>query len=130
MQNVDFRAECRKCKHEFDISQNVRHNVAYEDQYGRSILLTYYDCPSCGMRHFVQADNSASVGMLLAVRKDVARIACAKSKGRKIPVKMQDKYTKHNRHLDAYRTRLMRDWSGRTVTEVESGLTYTLEFSV
>lgn len=130
MQNVGFRAECRKCKHEFDISQNVRHNVAYEDQDGRSILLTYYDCPSCGMRHFVQVDNGASVGMLLAVRKDIARIANARSKGRKIPAKMQDKYKKHNRHLDVYRTRLMREWSGRRVIEVGSGLVYELEFSV
>lgn len=130
MQNVDFRAECRKCKHEFDIRQNVRHNVAYKDQEGRSILLTYYDCPSCGMRHFVQADNSASVGMLIAVRKDVAQIANARNRGRKIPAKMQDRYKKHNRHLDVYRTKLMREWSGKHVTEVESGLAYELEFSV
>lgn len=123
MQPLHTMVECIECKHKFVLVQdNVLHSrVRYQDKDGRSILLTYFDCPECGKRHIVQADNDYSLSLLLDVSKLVAKIAAKRSKGNKVPAKMQDKYRKANRHLDGYRKELMKSWTGKAVTGLDNG---------
>lgn len=131
--SVSILAECRKCGARFEVSGTsgtTHFRQEYKCEDGRSILLTYYDCPKCGMRHFVQVDDAASIRMLSEEATIFARIAIANSKGKKIPVKMQEKYKKKKGHLCRYRTKLMTELSGKTVTEVSTGQQVVLEFSV
>lgn len=123
MQPLHTMVECIECKHKFVLAQgDVLHSrVRYQDKDGRSILLTYFDCPECGKRHIVQADNECSLGLLREVSKAVAKVAAKRSKGSKVPAKMQDKYNKANRHLDGYRKELMKSWTGKAVTGLENG---------
>lgn len=133
MQPLHTMVECIECKHKFVLVQgDVLHSrVCYQDKDGRSILLTYFDCPECGKRHIVQADNEYSLGLLREVSKAVAKVAAKRSKGNKVPAKMQDKYHKANRHLDAYRKELMKSWTGKAVTGLDNGDTIpSLEFVV
>lgn len=125
-------AECRWCKEKFAIGNDgtVAFKREYKGEDGRSILLTYYDCPKCGKRHFVQIDNDTSLQMLAGVSRIFARIAATKTKGRDVPARWQDKYKRHKSHLDRYRMRLMQEWSGKQVFEVGTGFNCVLEFSV
>lgn len=122
MQPLHTMVECIECKYKFVLVQgDVLHSrVRYQDKDGRSILLTYFDCPECGKRHIVQADNDYSLSLLLDVSKLVAKIAAKRSKGNKVPAKMQDKYHKANRHLDGYRKELMKSWTGKAVTGLDN----------
>lgn len=130
---VAILAECRGCGERFEVSATsgtTSFRKEYKDKDGQSIWLTYYDCPKCGKRHFVQADNRHSTELLKDVSKSLRRIAVAKRKGKAIPAAMQDKFKKQKRHLDEYRMELMKEWTGRVVTEVATDLVYELEFSV
>lgn len=128
-------AECRnkKCGAKFavgDGSSTTSFRQKYVDKNGRSILLTYYDCPKCGLRHFVQADDAYSLELLANVTKAFVRVAAARQNGRKVTPVQKSRYEKGKGHLDRYRNKLMHEWTGRFVTEAMSGREYTLEFSV
>lgn len=51
----------------------------------------------------------------------MVKIAAKRSKGNKVPAKLQDKYRKANRHLDGYRKELIKNWTGKAVTGLENG---------
>lgn len=133
-EGINILAECRECGTKFGIGKDsdvVSFRQEYKGKDGRSILLTYYDCPKCGKRHFVQADDAYSLDLLASVSKLFVQIAAAKVKGtRPIPARQQEKYKKHKSHLDRYRIGLMRRWTGQYVTEAKTGEACVLEFSV
>lgn len=133
MQPLHTMVECAECKHKFVLVQGdaLHSRARYQGKDGRSILLTYFDCPECGKRHIVQADNEYSLSLLMEVSKSVVKIAAKRSKGNKIPAKLQGKYNKANRHLDGYRKELMKSWAGKAVTGLENGdIIPSLEFVV
>lgn len=128
---IDALFECSQCGNRFGTSEcnmSIREQCKSED--GRSIQITYYDCPKCGKRHYVQVDNAHSVELLSAVSKLFVRIASTKAKGKAIPAALQDKYTKKNNHLRRCRTRLMHEWNGKVVFGVGTGQAHELHFLV
>ena len=61
---MNVKAICQKCKESFDVSEE---NLVYQKEFmydGQSIFLTYFDCPKCGRRHFVQIDDQKSKELL------------------------------------------------------------------
>lgn len=137
MQNgkLGMLVQCRWCNNTFPIGVVGGAMLCYQREYksedGRSIFLTHYDCPECGKRHFVQADDDRSREILAGVTRLLARIAAAKAMGKKsVPIKRRDEYNKRKNYLSEYRMCLMREWSGCVVTEVATGSVHTLEFSV
>lgn len=127
-------AECRECGSRFGVSPEsgtTHFRQEYVSEDGRSILLTYYDCPKCGKRHFAQIDTVHSLAILSDVTKSFAQLAAARRKGRKVvPATWRKRYEKQKGHLDRCRKRLMREWTGKRVLEVGTGVEYVLEFSV
>lgn len=124
-------AKCRWCDSTFMLDKSLIHRSEYKSkESGRSIFLTYYDCPKCNGRHFVQVDDAYSMELLAHTSSLFVRIASCKAGGKKIPGKWQDKYAKRKSHLGSYRTRLMRKWNGSDMIDVSTGQTFRLEFSV
>lgn len=121
-------AKCQACATLIKLDRSTINKTICRDEDGRSIFLTYYDCHECGKRYFVQADDNYSMEMLSNVSKTFVRLASAKQKGRIIRPKQREKFNRLRSHLDRYRTKLMREWSNKNVTDVASGNVYTLEF--
>lgn len=123
--------ECEDCKQRFDISSDeaVNHKRKF-DVKGKSIFLTYYDCPSCGRRHFVQIDDDVSISKLKKVSDMFIKLTVAKRKGKEIQEKQQAKFKKARQNLFNYRMKLMKEYTGKLIHDDETDLDFVLRFSV
>ena len=121
--------ECEDCKVKFEVaSDTVNHKKEFKVN-GESIFLTYYDCPKCGRRHFVQIDNATSFSKLNEVKQMFVKMSIARQKGNEISKKQSDKFKKSRQYLSDYRTNLMKEFTGKTAIS-ETGISYVLRFSV
>lgn len=124
-------AECQRCTTKIKLDKNVvQYQKEFKDESGQSIYLTYYDCPSCGRRHWVQIDDSNSILKLNEQKKLFIRLSKQKVAGKVISKKQSAKHAKIQRDLSDYRIKLMKEFTGKTVADVETGMHYILEFSV
>ena len=127
---MSFMAECENCKHRFKISSvNVSHKKEFTVN-GKSIFLTYYDCPSCGRRHFVQIDDMTSLNKLEEVRRMFIKLSIMKHKGKEISEKQSAKFKKARQHLSDYRMKLMEEYTGKLIRNNETESDFELRFSI
>jgi len=126
--------ECEDCKTKFSISASEAANaVTHKKEFnvnGQSIFLTYYDCPKCGRRHYVQIDDAVSLNKLKEVSRQFVKLAVAKKKGKDIPQKQSAKFKKARQHLSDYRMKLMKEYTGKLVHDNETDSDFMLRFSV
>lgn len=132
-ESLNLMFQCENCKKHFPISideapNSINHKKEFEVN-GQSIFLTYYDCPDCGKRHFVQIDDVKSLQELTKIKQQFVAFAVARKKGNSIPRKKSEKFKKARQDLSIYRTNLMKEFTGKTITD-ESGNVYELRFSV
>ena len=125
--------QCENCKKHFPISvdeapNSINHKKEFKVK-GQSIFLTYYDCPECGKRHFVQIDDVKSLQELAKIKKQFVVFAIARKKGKSISRKQSDKFKKARQDLSIYRTNLMKVFTGETIID-ETGNKYELRFSI
>lgn len=126
---MKVKAICQKCKSSFDISEE---SLVYQKEYsyeGQSIFLTYFDCPKCNRRHFVQIDNQKSKELLERCKMDFARLSIAKSKGQVIKNNRKKKFDVERKYLSKFRNELAKEFSGRQVMDLETGNIFVLLFS-
>lgn len=126
---MKVKAICQKCKSSFDISEE---NLVYQKEYsyeGQSIFLTYFDCPKCNKRHFVQIDNQKSKELLERCKMDFTRLSIAKSKGQVIKNNRKKKFDAERKYLSKFRNELAKEYSGRQVVDLETGNIFVLLFS-
>ena len=126
---MKVKAICQKCKRSFDISEE---NLVYQKEYsyeGQSIFLTYFDCPKCNRRHFVQIDNQKSKELLERCKMDFTRLSIAKSKGQVIKNNRKKKFDAERKYLSKFRNELAKEYSGRQVVDLETGNIFVLLFS-
>ena len=133
MEQFKLMLECEDCKKKFPAAQDQASNsITYKKEFfsnGHSIFLTYYDCPHCGKRHFVQIDDTSSLQELSKARSQFVSLAIVKRKGKKISKKQSDKFKKARQHLAEYRMNLMKEFTGKSVID-EDGNEYILRFSI
>ena len=133
-ETMSLLVECEGCKEKFRIiAGNAVNAVTHKKEFnvnGQSIFLTYYDCPNCGKRHFVQIDDAKSKQMLVGVSIKFAKLAAAKKKGKAIPKKQSERFKKTRQNLSDYRTTLMKEFTGKLVHDSEAGTDFELRFSV
>lgn len=124
-------AKCEDCGSQFPIDQK---NVVYQERFktknGQIIFLTYYDCPECGRRHWVQVDDTQTLGMLRQQQKMFVRLAKKRSNGQDVGKKQSAKFAKAQKDLSNNRNELMKEFTGKTVVNEETGESYKLRFSV
>lgn len=122
--------ECEDCKQKFNVSSGeaVNHKKEFKIS-DKSIFLTYYDCPSCGRRHYVQIDDAISLNKLTEVRKMFVKLSIAKKEDKEISKKQLEKFKKARNNLSRYRTNLMKEYTGKSIID-ESGKECILRFSI
>lgn len=131
---MSLLVECEDCKTKFRISSGEAVNaVTHKKEFnvnGQSIFLTYYDCPSCGRRHYVQIDDATSLNKLKEVSRQFVKLAAAKKKGKEIPQKQSAKFKKARQYLSDYRINLMKEYTGKLIHDNETDSDFELRFSV
>lgn len=136
MEQFKLMFECEDCKEKFPITQDQGPNsLTHKKEFdvnGKSIFLTYYDCPSCGRRHFVQIDDKYSLGELMKVKRMFIKLSVMKREGKEISRKQSAKFKKARQHLSDYRTNLMKEYTGKLIrnNETDAGNEMELRFSV
>lgn len=123
--------ECRECKEKFELPGEGVELVSkkkYEVK-GRSVYLTYYDCPKCGTRHFAQIDDDTSLKLLGVNEKQFVHNAVLRTTGKKLRKKKVDQYKDTHKHLANYRNKLMEEFEGEIVYN-EDGSSFELRFSI
>lgn len=126
--------ECENCKLRFSVTEDQTANsLIHKKEYklnGQSIFLTYYDCPKCGRRHYVQIDDAVSLNKLKEVSKQFVKLAIAKKKDKEIPQKQSAKFKKARQNLSDYRMKLMKEYTGKLLHDNETDSDFILRFSV
>lgn len=128
----NFIFECEDCKKHFPIAgeqapNSLTHKKEFEVN-GQSIFLTYYDCPHCGKRHFVQIDDVDSMQELERITIEFRKLNIMRKKGKTISKKQSDKFKNSRQHLSEYRIKLMKEFTGKIIIDVD-GSEYVLRFS-
>ena len=133
-ERMSLMVECEGCKQKFEItSGEVAHSVTHKKEFnvnGQSIFLTYYDCPKCGRRHYVQIDDATSLNKLKEVSRQFVKLAVLKKKGKEIPQKQSAKFKKARQNLSDYRMNLMKEYTGKLLHDNETDSDFVLRFSV
>lgn len=129
---LSMMVKCEDCNSNFGISEKST-NITYKRKFlvnGRSIYLTYYDCPNCGRRHYVQIDDDKSLEMLKHNEKQFAHNAALKSRGQKLRKKKIDQYKNSKNQLSNYRLELMKEFSDAIIYDAETNDMIKVRFSV
>lgn len=133
-EQMNLLVECENCKEKFNItSGNEQNTITHKKEFsvnGKSIFLTYYDCPSCGRRHFVQIDNATTLRKLRDVSKQFAKLTIAKRKGKQISKEQSEKFKKTRKNLTESRMILMREYTGKLIHDNETDSDFVLRFSI
>ena len=118
-EKVQISAKCEDCGGMFMIGPeqgpNSITNKKEVEIKGQSIFLTYYDCPSCGRRHYVQIDDAVSLVKLNEAKQQFVKLAVAKKKGKEVSKKQLAKFKKTRKDLSIYRTKLMKQFTDECV---------------
>lgn len=131
---LSVMAECEECMSTFKLSSKdtevqIRHKREYKIN-GRPIFLTYYDCPNCKKRHFVQIDDKRTLELLKKNRTLFGKLAAKTRDDKEIPKKQSDKYKKQIKYLSNYRMELMKEFTGVMLHDDETDTNIKLRFSV
>ena len=128
---MNIMVECERCKKKFAVGTEVDTSpITKEYDYeGRSLLLTYYDCKHCGYRHFVQIDTIETRRELERVTIMFRDVMAKRAKGKRYK-KQSDRLGEARQHLAESRNKLMKEFTGKTVIEQETGHAFVLRFSV
>ena len=133
-ERMSLMVECEYCKQKFEIaSSEAEHSVTHKKEFnvnGQSIFLTYYDCPKCGRRHYVQIDDATSLNKLKEVSRQFVKLAVLKKKDKEIPQKQSAKFKKARQNLSDYRMNLMKEYTGKLLHDNETDSDFELRFSV
>ena len=133
-ETMSLLVECEDCKEKFRITAgNAANAVTHKKEFnvnGQSIFLTYYDCPKCGRRHYVQIDDKRSLDMLKDVSRQFVRLSVKRKQDKNIPQKQLDKFKKNRQHLADYRMGLMKAFTGKSLHDDETDADFILRFSV
>lgn len=123
--------ECENCKQKFQIGEQnaVTHKRKLVVE-GKVIYLTYYDCPSCSKRHFVQIDNDRTLQQLNDVTSRFKNLSVKRIKGQQISRKQSARFEKARKHLANSRIELMKKYTGKLVHDNETDSDFELRFSV
>lgn len=128
---MTVNVECNKCKSVFTIGPtNITFDKMYEDENGRSIFLTCFDCPDCQERHYVQVDNQQSREVKKKTQRMFAQLSVMKNKNKPIPKQQQNKFNRLRKDLNDRRFELMKQYDGSIVTDTETGDKIKLNFTI
>lgn len=131
-QKQGYLFECEKCGNRFYLGRNgieIKHEVPFKTKDGRSIYITYYDCPKCGRRHYVQIDDVHSNKMKKETLFMFRKLSKKRLDYKDIPVRQNEKFKKLNKKLEDYRLELKKELNGCMVI-AQDGSDIEVHFSM
>lgn len=130
-------AVCEDCDYKFKVSScneaaesKIVQREFYNKSDDKSIFLTYYDCPKCNRRHYVQIDDFKSLNKLKDVKRQFIKLAVLKKKNKEIPKTQLLKFEKARKDLSSYRRKLMCLYDGKKIYDNELDVEFVLRISV
>lgn len=131
MEGLKVNIECKSCKNAFEVSnENTIFEKMFIDKNGHSIFLTYFDCPSCKERHYVQIDNQKTIELKKKTIRMFAKFSVLKSNNHYISKQQQNKFKSLRKNLNNRRLELMKQYEDEIVTDTETGGTVILHFTI
>lgn len=129
--NMTQAVQCKSCGSKFMISENnVIHEKEFKDKDGQTIYITYFDCPHCQDRHYVQVDNNVTLKIKKQCLDMFASLAKIKLAKKKVPIQQHNRFDKSRKKLSNMRLELMKQYQDSMVTDTETGAEIHLEFTV
>lgn len=136
--DLQIKCKCPECDHEFHVSQDVVNEEMRLEMSqlksewmtinGKSYRLTWYDCPSCGLRIFVQGDDWRTEKILNKCIDVVTRMN-DKNTHRFDNEKKQSGYlNKLRTDLAESRKRVESEVTGKQIVDRHSGTSHEVRF--
>lgn len=112
---MEILAECKSCKEKFTVGKGnlvsrEPHTIGHD-----KIYLTYYECPKCRVRHYVQVDNNETLGMLKQLELLSIRLNVNKKQGKGLPRKQSVRFKRLRNDLKKQRRILMDRYNGKVI---------------
>lgn len=120
--------KCKGCNEMTEVGVNNLKKSMMTTINGECVWMTYFDCPKCGLRNFVQADSEATNKLLEAETKLIIMAIKKKKLGKAISQKQSEKRKRIEADLAESRNNLNRYLSGMMVTDCETKLSYVVRF--
>lgn len=130
-----LQVRCTNCNEQFELTTNligangINHKIEFTCEEGKKLYLTYYVCPKCGKKYFVQIDDEISLKAFKTISKNFIKLARLKQSGR-VTRKQQLKFNKQRRNLEAYRNKLKTYYVGKTVYDKRTDENFILVLSI
>lgn len=124
--------KCEDCGTTFYLgigSVEVKYGVPFKVKDGRSIFVTYYDCPKCGRRHYVQVDDVRSNQIKKEASVMFRKLSKKRLNFKDIPKKQNEKFKKLNNALENYRFELKKEFDGQIII-ADDGEEFEVHFSM
>lgn len=132
MKEQRYLFECEECHTRFYLGTNavdIKYKVPFKTKDGRSIFITYYDCPKCDRRHYVQVDDVRSNQMNKETSIMFKRLSKKRLNFKDIPKKQNEKFKKLNKSLEDYRFNLKKELNDKIILD-ENGKDVEVHFSM
>lgn len=124
--------ECESCNERFSVGVDnveLKYGVPYITKDGRSIFITYYDCPKCDRRHYVQIDDARSNKMKKEVSVMFKRLSRKRLNFEDISKEQNERFKKLNKRLEDYRFELKKEFNNNIII-AEDGSEVEVHFSM
>lgn len=126
----NFIAECVECKTRFQIDHTSVEKKEYTDKEGNLIFITFYNCPECGKRHYVQIDNEETNKVLADLIRQMGILMAFTRSGKEVPKKQRREFEGKRRHLTVLRRKLMEQYQESEIVSKSDGRTEKVSFVV
>lgn len=123
--------KCEECDSMFSLNKDaeLKYGVPFTSKDGRSIFISYYDCPKCGRRHYVQIDDVRSSQMKKETSIMFRKLSKKRLNFMDIPKHQNEKFKKLNNKLEDYRIKLKKEFNNQIII-AEDGLEVEVHFSM
>lgn len=119
--NNNMMAKCKECKTTFVINSCTVHKDEYDTFDHQAVWVTYYECPECGKRHFVQIDNAYTNGRLIDLTKTLAKLTHKQRSGKKVTEKQKHDVEQIQQDLANKRSELIERYQETEMTSILDG---------
>ena len=127
---LEVKMKCSSCEKEVTVgSYNIKKTMMVTTD-GEYVWMTYFDCPHCSVRNFVQVDNDETNEMVEEESRLMVKALKQKKFGKTLTKKQSERRKQIEQDLAESRNKLMESVKGKVVTDCDTNKSYTVSFNV
>lgn len=127
---LDVKMKCSSCEKEVTVgSHNIKKHIMITSDH-EHVWMTYFDCPHCSVRNFVQVDNDETNEMVEEESRLMVKALKQKKFGKTLTKKQSEKRKQIERDLAESRKKLMESVKDKVVIDCDTNESYTVSFNV